>query len=80
MSNSIRPIRLKLFRFSAAQGCSAVATCGMRKNYRFMKPFLCGMAGGAVGSLFGALFKLGAPVYGVTGIPAIPAVNNVPLS
>lgn len=48
-------------------------------NFRFMKPFLCGMAGGAVGSLFGALFKLGAPVYGVTGIPAIPAVNNVPL-
>jgi len=40
---------------------------------------LCGMAGGAVGSLFGALFKLGAPVYGVTGIPAIPAVNNIPL-
>ena len=37
------------------------------------------MAGGAVGALFGALFKLGAPVYGVTGIPAIPAVNNVPL-
>ena len=44
-----------------------------------MKPFLCGMAGGAVGALFGALFGLGAPVYGVTGIPAIPAVNNVPL-
>ena len=48
-------------------------------NFRFMKPFLCGMAGGAVGALFGALFGLGAPVYGVTGIPAIPAVNNVPL-
>jgi PTS system sucrose-specific IIC component len=44
-----------------------------------MKPFLCGMAGGAVGALTGALFHLGAPVYGVTGIPAIPAVNNVPL-
>ena len=29
-----------------------------------------------VGALFGALFGLGAPVYGVTGIPAIPAVNN----
>ena len=36
---------------------------------------LFGMVGGAVGSLFGALFKLGAPVYGVTGIPAIPAVK-----
>ena len=44
-----------------------------------MKPFLCAVAGGAVGALFGALFGLGAPVYGVTGIPAIPAVNNVPL-
>ncbi len=62
---------------SAALGITEPAIFGV--NFRFMKPFLCGMAGGAVGSLFGALFKLGAPVYGVTGIPAIPAVNNVPL-
>ena len=62
---------------SASLGITEPAIFGI--NFRFMKPFLCGMAGGAVGSLFGALFGLGAPVYGVTGIPAIPAVNNVPL-
>ena len=62
---------------SASLGITEPAIFGI--NFRFMKPFLCGMAGGAVGALFGALFGLGAPVYGVTGIPAIPAVNNVPL-
>ncbi|MBO4288991.1 MAG: PTS glucose transporter subunit IIA [Lachnospiraceae bacterium] len=62
---------------SASLGITEPAIFGI--NFRFMKPFICGMIGGAVGSLFGALFKLGAPVYGVTGIPAIPAVNNVPL-
>ena len=62
---------------SASLGITEPAIFGI--NVRFMKPFLCGMAGGAVGALFGALFGLGAPVYGVTGIPAIPAVNNVPL-
>ncbi len=62
---------------SASLGITEPAIFGI--NFRFMKPFLCGMAGGAVGALFGSLFKLGAPVYGVTGIPAIPAVNNVPL-
>ena len=62
---------------SAALGITEPAIFGI--NFRFMKPFLCGMAGGAVGALAGALFGLGAPVYGVTGIPAIPAVNNVPL-
>ncbi len=62
---------------SASLGITEPAIFGI--NFRFMKPFLCGMAGGAVGSFFGALFGLGAPVYGVTGIPAIPAVNNVPL-
>ena len=62
---------------SASLGITEPAIFGI--NFRFMKPFLCGMAGGAVGALFGAMFGLGAPVYGVTGIPAIPAVNNVPL-
>ena len=62
---------------SASLGITEPAIFGI--NFRFMKPFLCGMAGGAVGALFGAVFGLGAPVYGVTGIPAIPAVNNVPL-
>ena len=62
---------------SASLGITEPAIFGI--NFRFMKPFICGMIGGAVGSLFGALFKLGGPVYGVTGIPGIPAVNNVPM-
>ncbi len=62
---------------SASLGITEPAIFGI--NFRFMKPFACGMAGGAVGALCGSMFKLGAPVYGVTGIPAIPAVNNVPL-
>lgn len=62
---------------SASLGITEPAIFGI--NFRFMKPFLFGMVGGAVGSFFGALFKLGAPVYGVTGIPALPAVNNVGL-
>ena len=62
---------------SASLGITEPAIFGV--NFLYMKPFVCGMAGGAVGSLFGSLFRLGAPVYGVTGIPAIPAVNNVPL-
>ena len=62
---------------SASLGITEPAIFGI--NFRFMKPFLCGMVGGAIGAFFGAIFHLGAPVYGVTGIPAIPAVNNVPL-
>ena len=59
---------------SASLGITEPAIFGI--NLRFMKPFICGMIGGAVGAFFGALFGLGAPVYGVTGIPALPAVNN----
>ena len=62
---------------SASLGITEPAIFGI--NFRFMKPFLCGMAGGAVGAFFGAIFGLGAPVYGVTGIPAIPAVNKTGL-
>ena len=73
---------------SASLGITEPAIFGI--NFRFMKPFVCGMIGGAVGSLFaagpwahgvnaaGETVKFGAPVYGVTGIPAIPAVNNLP--
>ena len=59
---------------SASLGITEPAIFGV--NYRFMKPFICGMIGGAVGALVGALLQLGAPVYGVTGIPAIPAVTS----
>ena len=72
---------------SASLGITEPAIFGI--NFRFMKPFICGMAGGAVGALFaswmhgtnaaGEVVKFGATTYGVTGIPGIPAVNNVPM-
>lgn len=52
---------------SAALGITEPAIFGV--NLRFMKPLVCGMAGGAVGALFGSIFHIGATSYGVTGIP-----------
>ena len=52
---------------SAALGITEPAIFGV--NLRFMKPFVCGMAGGAVGALLGSIFHIGATSYGVTGIP-----------
>ena len=52
---------------SAALGITEPAIFGV--NLRFMKPLVCGMAGGAVGALLGSIFHIGAPSYGVTGIP-----------
>ena len=62
---------------SASLGITEPAIFGI--NFRFMKPFVCGMIGGAAGALFAAFAKFGATTYGVTGIPGIPAVNNVPM-
>lgn len=72
---------------SASLGITEPAIFGV--NFRFMKPFVCGMIGGAVGSLFaswlhgtnaaGETVAFGATTYGVTGIPGIPAINNVPM-
>ncbi len=62
---------------SAALGITEPAIFGV--NFRFMKPFLCGMAGGAAGALFGALSKIGATAYGVTGIPGYLTIDNVGL-
>ncbi len=62
---------------SASLGITEPAIFGI--NFRFMKPFVCGMIGGAVGSLFASWIGFGATTYGVTGIPGIPAVNNVPM-
>ncbi|MBR6185901.1 MAG: PTS glucose transporter subunit IIA [Clostridia bacterium] len=69
---------------SASLGITEPAIFGI--NFRFMKPFICGMVGGAAGSLFatflhgtnaaGETVAFGATTYGVTGIPGIPAVNN----
>ena len=70
---------------SASLGITEPAIFGI--NFRFMKPFICGMIGGAAGSFFatwmhgtnaaGETVAFGATTYGVTGIPGIPAVNNI---
>lgn len=52
---------------SAALGITEPAIFGV--NLRFVKPLVCGMAGGAVGALLGSIFHIGATSYGVTGIP-----------
>ena len=62
---------------SASLGITEPAIFGI--NFRFMKPFICGMIGGAVGAFFASLTGFGATTYGVTGIPGIPAVSNVPV-
>ncbi len=59
---------------SASLGITEPAIFGV--NMRLMKPFVAGMIGGAAGALFGALFKLGASAYGVTGIPGYLTINN----
>ena len=45
-------------------------------NMRFMKPFVAGMIGGAVGALVAAFMGIGASAYGVTGIPGYLTINN----
>lgn len=85
---------------SASLGITEPAIFGV--NFRFMKPFIAGVIGGAVGALFGSLVHfttsvdvyntagalvyaagskvpLGATTYGVTGIPGLLAINNIPL-
>ena len=62
---------------SASLGITEPAIFGI--NFRFMKPFVCGMIGAAAGALFAAWAKFGATTYGVTGIPGMLAVNNLPM-
>jgi len=62
---------------SASLGITEPAIFGV--NFRFMKPFIAGVIGGAVGALFGSLTGLGATTYGVTGIPGLLAINNIPV-
>lgn len=52
---------------SAALGITEPAIFGV--NLRFVKPLVCGIAGGAAGALLGSLFHIGATSYGVTGLP-----------
>ena len=71
---------------SASLGITEPAIFGI--NFRFMKPFIAAVVGGAVASLFGSLIKvdvngatkaLGATAYGVTGIPGLLIINNIPM-
>ena len=62
---------------SASLGITEPAIFGV--NFRFMKPFVCGMIGGAAGAWFGAITGIGATTYGVTGIPGLLAIDNVPV-
>ncbi len=62
---------------SASLGITEPAIFGV--NFRFMKPFVCGMIGGAVGAWVGSLMNLGATTYGVTGIPGLLAIDNIPM-
>ena len=52
---------------SAALGITEPAIFGI--NLRMVKPLLCGIVGGAAGSLVGAVLHVGAKGYGVTGFP-----------
>lgn len=60
--------------FSAALGITEPAIFGV--NFRFMKSFMCAVAGGALGAVFGSVVKLGATAYGVTGIPGYLTIND----
>ncbi|MBR3539026.1 MAG: PTS glucose transporter subunit IIA [Eubacterium sp.] len=62
---------------SAALGITEPAIFGV--NFRFMKPFICGMVGGAAGALFGSLTGIGATAYGVTGIPGYLTIDSAGL-
>ncbi len=59
---------------SAALGITEPAIFGV--NMRFMKPFVAGMIGGAIGALVAAFMGIGASAYGVTGIPGYLTINN----
>ena len=59
---------------SASLGITEPAIFGV--NLRYMKPFIFACVGGAVGALFGAIAKIGANAYGVTGIPGYLTINN----
>ncbi len=59
---------------SASLGITEPAIFGV--NFRFMKPFIAGVIGGAIGAFFGSIVGLGATTYGVTGIPGLLAIQT----
>lgn len=59
---------------SASLGITEPAIFGV--NMRFLKPFIAGVIGGAMGALFGAITGIGATSYGVTGIPGYLTIDH----
>lgn len=59
---------------SAALGITEPAIFGV--NLRLMKPFVCGIIGGAIGAMVSSWMKIGASAYGVTGIPGYLTIND----
>ncbi|MBR1598730.1 MAG: PTS glucose transporter subunit IIA [Lachnospiraceae bacterium] len=59
---------------SAALGITEPAIFGV--NLRYMKPFVCGIIGGAIGAMVSAWMHIGASAYGVTGIPGYLTIND----
>ena len=59
---------------SAALGITEPAIFGF--NLRFFKPFIFGMIGGIVGAFYGAMTRIGATAYGVTGIPGYLTIKQ----
>ena len=64
---------------SASLGITEPAIFGV--NFRFMKPFIAGVIGGAVGALFGSLVRFTTPVdvYNTAGALVYAAGSKVPL-
>ena len=63
--------------FSAFMGITEPAIFGV--NMRYLKPFICGCAGGAAGALFASITKLGASGTGVTGLFGVLLCLSMPM-
>lgn len=76
-----RKAKIKSIAFPSALSCmlgiTEPAIFGI--NIRFMKPFLCGAVGGAVGACLASIMHLGSTATGVTGLFAILLHLHAPL-
>ena len=76
-----RKAKIKSIAFPSALSCmlgiTEPAIFGV--NIRFMKPFVCGAIGGAVGACLASIMHLGATATGVTGLFAILLHLHAPL-
>lgn len=76
-----RKAKIKSIAFPSALSCmlgiTEPAIFGV--NIRFMKPFVCGAIGGAVGACLASIMNLGATATGITGLFAILLHLHSPL-